>query len=217
MKLKNYSIFLIRHGNIHTRKDADGNVLLYGSEVELTEEGTKQIRSLGDRIVRAGVIPTILVTSPLKRALETTAILRKVFDAKVIEDTRFGEWPAPELIGHITLPDIISRIWKPEKDEEKRQASETMKNTLSAARYYAHIYPKDVIGYVSHGDSLRLMLHGLVYGEKSKVPPMGILFRSNYLDKGEAWKITVSRAFRVRKKEYIGRPLKLWGRGERIS
>jgi phosphohistidine phosphatase len=62
-------LYLLRHGIAEDRapsgRDADRR---------LTEEGKKKLRNVLGRAHKAGVMPTLILSSPLKRALETAEI-----------------------------------------------------------------------------------------------------------------------------------------------
>jgi broad specificity phosphatase PhoE len=214
---KRKTIYLIRHGEIAAQRNSEGNMLLYGDDVQLTDTGRIQIQSLGKKLLSSEYVPTLLVTSPLIRAYQTTEILRSMLDIPVIRDDRLGEEVPQQEINKVLIRDIVSRKWKPDPEEERRGQADGIMRMVSAVKDYTIQYPQDTIGFVSHGDSLRLCLYGLIHGEHHAIPPMGLLFRTNYLDKGEAWKIQLSSDFHIIEKEYIGRPPELWRRGERIS
>ncbi len=62
-------VYLLRHGiaenNSPTGRDADRR---------LTDEGREKLRNVLERAQKAGVEPTLIISSPLKRALETAEI-----------------------------------------------------------------------------------------------------------------------------------------------
>lgn len=211
------TIYLIRHGEIAAQKDLEGNMLLYGDDVHLSETGQAQVHALGKRLLASGSVPTLIVTSPLIRACQTTEILRNLFDIRVITDDRLGEHAPKEEINKLLIHDIVSCKWRLDPEDERRGMSEIMTHMTDAVEHYTTNYPEDTVAFVSHGDSIRLCLYGLTHGKKCEIPSSEVLFQSDYLDKGEAWKIQLAPDFHFLEKEYIGRPLELWGRGERKS
>jgi phosphohistidine phosphatase len=65
-------ILLLRHGIAQ-----DGHANLPDAERPLTPEGRKKLRQVLQTAAKAGVEPTLLLSSPLKRALQTAEIARR--------------------------------------------------------------------------------------------------------------------------------------------
>ncbi|MGG7179442.1 histidine phosphatase family protein [Clostridium paraputrificum] len=112
------TIYLTRHGktlwNLEKRLQGVSNS-------ELTEEGIKQAKSLGDRL--DGLDIDVIYTSPIKRAYETAQILRNGKNINIIAEDRlkeinFGEYEGSteeELLG-MGKGDEISKIFSGEMD-----------------------------------------------------------------------------------------------------
>lgn len=70
-------LFLLRHGiaqeNSNSGSDADRS---------LTSEGRRKLRQVLEAAAEAGVAPTLILTSPLKRAVETAGIAQNVLKYK---------------------------------------------------------------------------------------------------------------------------------------
>ncbi len=70
-------LFLLRHGiaeeNAPSGQDADR---------ALTADGRRKLRQVLEAAAEAGVQPTLILTSPLKRALQTAQIAERVFKYK---------------------------------------------------------------------------------------------------------------------------------------
>jgi phosphohistidine phosphatase len=62
-------IYLLRHG-IAEASSASGA----DADRELTDEGREKVRSVAKAAARAGVAPSLVITSPYRRALETARI-----------------------------------------------------------------------------------------------------------------------------------------------
>ncbi len=90
---------------------------------------------------------------------------------------------------------MIERIWK-------------------AFRLIIHREKGHTIGLVFHGDPIRILLSRLEHPGGS-VPAMRVLSQSDYLDKGEAWRLEVGDDLIVHEKTLVGRPEEEFGRGER--
>ncbi|MGL4109932.1 histidine phosphatase family protein [Clostridium sp. LP20] len=112
------TIYLTRHGktlwNLEKRLQGVSNS-------ELTEEGIKQAKSLGDRL--DGLDIDVIYTSPIKRAYETAQILRNGKNINIIAEDRlkeinFGEYEGSteeELLG-MGKGYEISKIFSGEMD-----------------------------------------------------------------------------------------------------
>jgi len=70
-------IFLLRHGIAE-----DGRPGRPDSERALTAEGRARLRLVLDRARRSGVSPTLILTSPYRRAIETAETAAEVFGYK---------------------------------------------------------------------------------------------------------------------------------------
>lgn len=82
-------LYLIRHGEC----EGSGSYIGRGSDVELTEDGSKQIHRLSKKLKYFDYI----YTSTMKRCLETTEIISGyipsiIIKNKNIEEIDFGEW-----------------------------------------------------------------------------------------------------------------------------
>jgi phosphohistidine phosphatase len=62
-------IYLLRHGiaEVHSASGAD-------ADRELTDEGREKVLSVAKAAARAGVAPSLVITSPYRRALETARV-----------------------------------------------------------------------------------------------------------------------------------------------
>jgi phosphohistidine phosphatase len=70
-------IYVLRHGIAEDAPPggADG-------DRALTHEGKQKLRSVLERAQRAGVRPSVILTSPLKRAVETAEIAQSILDVE---------------------------------------------------------------------------------------------------------------------------------------
>ena len=87
--------FFIRHGQ--TVANRDGVRSGGESETHLTELGREQAREAGLRLHRLGVAPSLILTSPLSRTLETAEVLNLRFGLEVrtrpgLIERRLGAW-----------------------------------------------------------------------------------------------------------------------------
>lgn len=98
------SVILVRHG------EAEGNRhhrLIGWSEVGLTDAGRHQARMVADRLSQAPVHR--IVSSDLRRTVETAAPLAKALDMEPVLDSRFREIDNGEWTG--LTPDEVSNGW----------------------------------------------------------------------------------------------------------
>jgi phosphohistidine phosphatase len=102
-------LYLLRHGiaedHSPTGRDADRR---------LTEEGRAKLRRVLERAQAAGVSPTLILSSPLKRALETAEIAARElgYEGRILRDEALIPDSSPTKIwaavrDHATEPSIL--------------------------------------------------------------------------------------------------------------
>jgi phosphohistidine phosphatase len=69
-------IYLLRHGIAEDRHDGGD------AERALTEEGRKKLRRVLERAEKAGVSPSLILSSPYKRALQTAELAAEVLHSE---------------------------------------------------------------------------------------------------------------------------------------
>jgi 8-oxo-dGTP diphosphatase len=79
-------LYLVRHAKAGSRSDFDGNDI----ERPLTNSGRKQAEELAKRL--AAISPTLVVSSPYKRCIETVEPLAIASDIQVTLDERLAEF-----------------------------------------------------------------------------------------------------------------------------
>ncbi len=70
-------VYLLRHGIAE-----DGHAGLPDADRALTPDGRKKLRQVLHTAAKAGVQPTLILSSPLKRALQTADIARRILGYK---------------------------------------------------------------------------------------------------------------------------------------
>jgi phosphohistidine phosphatase len=70
-------LYLLRHGVAE-----DGNAHLSDAERSLTSEGRRKLRTVLEAAAAAGLQPSLVLTSPLKRAVQTAEIAQEVLKYK---------------------------------------------------------------------------------------------------------------------------------------
>lgn len=80
-------LFFLRHG---IAQDADGRISDY--DRALTEEGRAQLATIAQGLLRMGVKPELILTSPLVRARQTAEIVAPVLDSplRVADELQLG-------------------------------------------------------------------------------------------------------------------------------
>jgi broad specificity phosphatase PhoE len=171
-------LLLIRHGQ--SIANAEGR--LQGQfDSPLTDLGREQVRALGRRLLREGWGVSALYASDLSRAAETAELLATSLDAPVILDERLREYDIGVLNGVIwreiefLFPEIWqglhqSHEWVPIPGEEGNEAFHAR---LAAALgdIQAGHGEGEVVGLVSHGGSLGMMLAHLLSMETRRPTP----------------------------------------------
>lgn len=206
------TVYLIRHGELEYPRNNRGQRLLYGPDVPLSDRGRRQIQELSDRFAREGRKLEKIYTSPFSRAVETAEIFASQLQlSEPVRILEFQDISPGSMVGKLLNDVIQGRL-----QEYGETHSEVLERMMRGVQQVVEKEKGRTIGIVSHGDSIRVLLFHLMH-PKDSLPPIDELIKTDYLDKGEAWRLLVDDALHVVEKEYIGRPLELWGKGERKS
>ena len=158
------TVLLVRHGRT-TANDA-GVLAGWTEGVSLDDNGAAQVKALSGRL--APVPLAAVVTSPLQRCLETTALLLEGRDVEVHEDervgeVRYGEWSGRELKKLAKEP-----LWKvvqshPSAMTFPGEGGESMRDMASRAvgavrEWNSRLGADAVYAVVSHGDVVKAVL-----------------------------------------------------------
>lgn len=81
-------IYSTRHGQTSFNRQ---EIILGTTDIELDETGKGQARALAERIHEIGTID-IIISSPMKRAMQTAAILAERCGLDIVTDDRLREW-----------------------------------------------------------------------------------------------------------------------------
>lgn len=210
------TIYLIRHGELAYTYNEHGQKMLYGPDITLSEVGRNQMRALADRFAKEGRSVDAIYTSPYPRAAESGEIFGAVFGIKKINpvnDFRDIDNSGPS---GITMDEVLARKGDFATDSRVESLEHLAARMYEALRGIVFQEPDKTIAIVSHGDAIRTLLFRLEH-PNDEIPPMTDISTYDYLDKGEAWRLQLDRGLSLTGKEYIGRPLELWGKGERKS
>lgn len=97
-------LYLVRHAKAGSRSDFDGNDI----DRPLTNSGHRQAEELAKRL--AAVSPTLVVSSPYKRCIETVEPLAVAMDLQVTLDERLSEFGNDLVQPDVSLFDLLHSV-----------------------------------------------------------------------------------------------------------
>lgn len=210
------TVYIIRHGELEYQVNSHGQRMLYGPDVPLSDFGKAQIAALAARMQKEGGVLTRIYTSPYRRAVESAMILAKVFGISDIK----REYKLRDIDNssamNMTMDEVLARRGDFGADGHVESIAHLTERMTNAFQSIVKIENRATVAIVSHGDAIRTLLFRLEHPQ-GDIPPMKDLAQTDYLDKGEAWRVIVDDALRLVEREYIGRPPEQWGKGERKS
>lgn len=169
MSAPNKNFYIFRHGECPF--NVSGHIQGQKFNGSLTLKGREQARRTGE--ILAGRNIEIIVSSPMKRALQTAKIVAQRINAPILIDRRFIEVNMGVAEGmHITLAEKnfaeLYRHWRSnspddsgtrfEKGESK---AEVRKRLFEGLNYYAEQTPYTNIGISGHGITISQALLSL--------------------------------------------------------
>lgn len=182
------TIYLIRHGDTEYPTDSSGQKLIYGPEAKLTEKGIQQMHALALRLREAGIQLNTIYTSPFVRARQSAEILARALDiSHIIDREDLADIRGPHHIGLAWEKTINGNLPRFTNHETHEQLAARM------LRVFYEIYDAERgnhVGIVGHGDPFRVLIYRLQNREGS-LPPIAELNTYDYLNKGEAWKLSL--------------------------
>lgn len=182
-------LYFIRHGDTAYPTDSLGRKLIYGQKAPLTEIGIRQIQTLASRLKEGGIQFSKLYTSPFVRARKTAEIIAQDLNVPVlIEREELADISGPHHVGLLWERAIKGDLPKFEDHETHEQVADRM------MRFYNEIKITEAgntVGVVSHGDAIRVLIYRL-QNSMRLLPPIGELNTYDYLNKGEAWKLSLN-------------------------
>ncbi len=210
--------YLIRHGEYEQSVDGQGRVLTPFSQTGLSETGRNQIAGFASAIRKRGDALEAIYTSPYQRTRESAAILQSQFGtARLVIDDGLcdvytpGWWGVPMAELKAIGGDVYNVSPRTLDQESYDGASERI---WAAFRSIVHREKGHTVGLVFHGDPIRVLLYRLEH-PAGVVPAMRVLSQSDYLDKGEAWRLELGYDLTVHEKILVGRSQEDFRRGER--
>ncbi|MGI6740064.1 MAG: histidine phosphatase family protein [Brevefilum sp.] len=178
MTMNNFTLTFLRHG------ESLGNLKGFyqgGRDFPLTPRGMDQVRRLISRWQLDGTRFDRVITSPLKRALDTAEMIGEAFKCRVEVDSAWQERNMGQLTG-ITRYEAIKKKKKPEFFTPYNNIGETGEGDwalyLRAGRAIQAILDRPPARYliVSHGGILNQALH-VIFGMTPQANGQGTHFR----------------------------------------
>jgi broad specificity phosphatase PhoE len=165
-------VYFVRHGESASNA-APGAMALPGNQGDrLTDLGFEQARAVAERLGDAGA--TRILTSSLRRARETAAVIAERLDLPVTEVEELRELRESDEFGELSLEDQRLRrwsVWMSEHGDEpdhSYRGGESFNEIMARVRAVQERLIADSVEStiaVSHGIFLRFFLMRVVFGE----------------------------------------------------
>lgn len=198
------TIFLIRHGELDNPQR-----IIYGPDISLSPKGLMQMESLAKRLRERSYIPIRIYTSPFKRALQSARKIREVYgNIEIVVKHGLRDTDDTPIIGRSL--DWLKSIGGDIYNSEELRGLSIEKPELIVNRMIVvikEIQEKnrgETVFVVSHGDSSAFALWRLLHPE-GQLPSISELAKSQYLKKGEAFRIVFDGNGKVVENELISR------------
>ena len=177
--------FFIRHGQ--TAANRDGIRSGGDNDTELTDLGRAQARNAGATLERLGVTPSVILTAPLSRTLETAELLNTRLGLEVLVERglierRLGEWNGLSVAA--TQPPLAAGETPPGGESNDLFQS----RVLASFRGFTAFYPDWPLIVSSRGVARILMEHAGHEGAASL--PNGAVLRVALADSGAGFEVT---------------------------
>ncbi len=201
-------LFLVRHGEVEYQYDEQGRKLIYGQDIPLSIKGKKQIKELILSWRSKGIVPGRIYTSPYTRAYQTAAILTENLgqNIPIILEDELKDVHAPGWVGETMeyLQSIGGNIYDvPPRSADQETKSQVRQRIVQIVKkiWQENFDNENLVAIVSHGDPLRMLMGYFVEPQRETVNTRDEL----YLDKGQAWKLTLNPDFQLTAREIYPR------------
>ena len=205
--MNNTTIYLIRHGEVEYPLNDQGEKLLYGPDVNLSEEGRKGVVLLGKQLLKNRTHIDVIYTSPIKRCVQTADIIARILGIKTIiknEDLRDTYTPGYTGTPYKDLIAIGGNTYEHPRSPDQETIAEISKRMYRGLKKIFDIAGKKhiAVGIVSHGDPLRILLERLKNPE-NPLPNPATMRDEDYLEKGTAMKLLINSNMKILEYEFI--------------
>lgn len=155
------NLYLIRHGQ--SQYNSQG--LIQGQrDISLSDNGRSQVRALAKRLQLTSSID-LIITSDLKRASETAAIINEYIPSPVVSDARWreilwGDWEGkswPEVAHHPTFKTYLEE-WYEYRGHGGESWSQTAQRVAAALAEIEQTCEGKRVAVVTHGGLSRIAL-----------------------------------------------------------
>ncbi len=183
--------------------------IIYGRtyNVVLSDLGKRQIKRTAEKISEREERPIIIMSSPLRRTMESSDIISNHFqNIPITIDDRLLETEAHTIEGK-SMDSFISH-----QDPYGDPALELERPEYITSRMFAALesirtaHDGHVTCLVSHGDPLAFLMWKLMNPHVG-IPPMGELGKQYYLKRSESWRIIFDEKGNVSEYEYLPQEL----------
>lgn len=191
------TIYLIRHGEV----DNPGNVI-YGSmvDVRLSKEGFDQIEFLAKSLFKKSVIPDVIFTSNLLRAVQTAEKIREVYKkVKIIKKIELRDVSAPGLERYtlawerVIGGDLYNYKGPEVKGVQIERPEQQVERFIKVLSEIRQDYFGKTIFVVIHADPIAFAMWKLLHPH-SKIPSIVDLRKKGYqLKKAQAWRVVFGK------------------------
>ena len=161
-------LYLLRHGetDYNIKKLIQGNL-----PIELNENGIGQVFNIKKQIEKLNI--DLIISSPIKRAIQTAEIINKNLNVKIITDTRIAERIFNKAIGknekfYIDNLDLYWDLNKNYKDEYNVESVlELLQRTNNFLQEIKNKYSDKNVLIISHGSPIAALVRNIT-GENVK-------------------------------------------------
>ena len=187
-------IYLIRHSIPEYQTNAKGELLTYGPDARLTEEGKQRARNLADAILSRENGPLdVIFSSPFTRTYETALILTEAFKLSkllVVEELHDvkSSWAGMPKDKFMEITFACKTYDDPHSLESLVEVAERM---VKAYRQILAEHADQRIGIVSHEDPLRVLYDQICHPYRN-IPPYPLLVQELSLDFAQALRLEIS-------------------------
>lgn len=183
-------LIVVRHGEIEWPLDDEGNRMLYGPSVELSDIGKLQIDELAHKLKSDGIDEANIYTSPFNRAMQTSGILAKIIRANSFNITT--DLRDVDLLPYVYQGYSVDMFMSATNggniyDSSVNPNQETLQEFVGRARRFLKENLSGVEGIniaVSHGDLISALDWALTH--EGQPDNYEIMKNSRYLEKGQA-------------------------------
>ena len=193
----NTTFFLIRHGEVDNPKK-----IVYGrTQIPLSEEGKLQIRNLATKLKEENIKPDVIFSSDLKRTVQSTKEILKVFPkTPIIYSKDLEEVDIGGLLGRLlSWQDSIGDIYNAKECQEMNieRPESIINRQMKVIKKASTKYFSKTIFIVGHLQPLNFLIWKLLHPSEKKIAPITDILSKFRLEKDQAWKVVLDEKLKV--------------------